>query len=64
MKKRQEKDWIKLAMSRAGSGISVLSRQTEIEQTQRVMRVGRKHNAGPVFQPPAEPYYRQLDKRR
>lgn len=34
------------------------------EQTQRVMRVGRKRNDGPVIQPKAVPYYRQFGKRR
>jgi len=36
----------------------------EIEQAQRVMRIGRKRNDGPVVQPKAEPYYRQFDKCR
>lgn len=39
-------------------------RRQEIEQAQRVMRIGRKRNDMPVVQPEAEPYYRQFDKRR
>lgn len=39
-------------------------RRQEIEQAQRVMRIGRKCNDMPVVQPEAEPYYRQFDKRR
>ena len=36
----------------------------EIEQAQRVMRVGRKRNDGPAIPPKAEPCYRKFDKRR
>ena len=36
----------------------------EIEQAQRVMRVGRKRNDGQAIPPKAEPYYSKFDKRR
>lgn len=41
-------------------------RQAEVDraQRQRLMRVGRKHNNGPVAQQKADPFYRQFDKRK
>lgn len=48
----------------SAEGMAAAIRQQEAEQTQRVMRIGRKRNDGPVVQTKAEPYYRQFAKRR
>lgn len=59
MQTEQDKDWCKVVMVSPGSGMSVF---TNDKQAQRVMRVGRKRNDGPVIQTKAEPYYRKFDK--
>ena len=39
-------------------------RSLEVEQAQRVMRIGRRRNDKPVSPVKTEPYYRQFDKQR